>query len=407
MSIGIEVIAEKCLGCGLCVSSCPQDAITLGDGGTAVIGESCNLCGSCIKGCPAEAIVKQGASLETLDYLDTSHLKDCRDVWVIAEISDEKVAECTFELLGEARRLVVGTDHRVAAVLLCADPSGYPQELIRYGADIVYLIQSPLFRHFSDEPYKQAIVRLVHDEMPLVMLLSATAMGRSLAPRIAAALGTGLTADCTELELKPNGLLVQTRPTFGGNLYARLLCPGTSPQMATVRSKVMKPITPNSTRQGTVVEVHFIPDQERILAELVEFIHAQGEKSIEEAEIVVSAGFGCAKPEGLALVEELADVLGGAMGASRKVVDAGLISYERQIGQTGKTVGPKIYIAVGISGAIQHLVGMSSSNTIIAINLDPDAPIFHAADIGIVADAYVFLPKLIEKLKSVKKAECP
>ena len=399
MSAGIEVLRDKCLGCGLCSASCPHGAIEMDEENIAVIGDACNLCGTCISDCPAGAIVKAGASLDNLDHLDTSHLADCRDVWVVTELRSGAVASCTHELLGEARRLTIGTPHKVAAVLLCAEDEGFSGDLIRYGADKVYLLKDPQFAHFSDEPWKEAIVQLVREEKPLVMLLSATAMGRSLAPRIAAKLKTGLTADCTELELKDNGLLIQTRPTFGGNLFAKLLCPGTWPQMSTVRSKVMKPLEPDDIRAGEIIEKHYEIDQSRVLAQLLEFIQATNEASVDEAEIICSAGFGVATDEGLAMVKELSEVLGGAMGASRKVVDAGLISYEHQVGQTGKTVGPKLYIAVGISGAIQHLVGMSSSHTIIAINLDPDAPIFHTADIGVVADAYIFVPKLIAALK--------
>ena len=399
---GIEVLREQCMSCGLCSSICPQGAVSMDGDNIAVIGDACNLCGTCVSECPAQAIVKAGATLDNLAEWDVSHLAQCRDLWVVTELREGKIADCTFELLGEARRLAAGTDHRVAAVLLCEAAGEYPGQLIAGGADIVYCVQDPAFRRFLDQPYKDAIVQLVQEEKPLVLLLSATSMGRSLAPRLAARLHTGLTADCTKLELKPNGLLIQTRPAFGGNLYASLLCPGTWPQMATVRSKVMKPLEPDPARQGRVVEKHCTLDQAAVLANLIEYISKKNEVTVDEAEIVVTAGYGAATEEGLALVKELADVLGGAMGASRKVVDAGLISYERQVGQTGKTVGPKLYIACGVSGAIQHVVGMSSSGTIVAINLDSDAQIFHVADVGIVANLYEFLPKLIAALKERK-----
>lgn len=334
---GIEVLKDKCIGCSLCSKICPQGAIEMKDN-KAEIGDACNLCGTCVAKCPVKAIVKAGATLDNLSEWDVSHLKDCRDVWVVTELRDGQIAGCTYELLGEARRLTVGTEHKVAAVLLCEEAGDYPGQLIAGGADIVYLMQDQVFHRFLDQPYKEAIVSLVKEEKPLALLLSATAMGRSLAPRLAANLRTGLTADCTKLELRDNGLLIQTRPT------------------------------------------------------------------VDDANIVVAAGAGMATEQGIAMVQELAEVLGGAMGVSRKVVDAGLVSYEHQVGQTGKTVGPQLYIACGISGAVQHVVGMSSSRTIIAINLDPDAQIFHVADIGVVADAYEFLPKLIEALKA-RKAE--
>ena len=401
---GIEVKRGQCLSCGLCTTVCPQGAVTLDEEQIAVIGDSCTLCGTCVSECPAQAIAKSGATVETIKDLDVSHLAECRDVWVVTELRDSQIARCTFELLGEARRQVIGTRHRVAAVLLCENAGDYPQQLIAGGADIVYLVQNSIFRHFLDQPYKDVICQMVKEEKPLALLLSATAMGRSLAPRISAKLRTGLTADCTKLELCTNDLMVQTRPAFGGNLYASLLCPYTWPQMSTVRAKVMQPMEPDGSRTGKVIEKHYELDQAALLAQLIDYIAKENEATVDEAEIVVTAGFGAASDKGLALVKELAEVLGGALGSSRKVVDAGLLSYERQVGQTGKTVGPKLYVACGVSGAIQHLVGMSSSKTIVAINLDPDAPIFHSADIGIVADVYEFLPKLISALKA-RRAE--
>ena len=401
---GIEVKRGQCLSCGLCTTVCPQGAVTLDEEQIAVIGDSCTLCGTCVSECPAQAIAKSGATVETIKDLDVSHLAECRDVWVVTELRDSQIARCTFELLGEARRQVIGTRHRVAAVLLCENAGDYPQQLIAGGADIVYLVQNSIFRHFLDQPYKDVICQMVKEEKPLALLLSATAMGRSLAPRISAKLRTGLTADCTKLELCTNDLMVQTRPAFGGNLYASLLCPYTWPQMSTVRAKVMQPMEPDGSRKGKVIEKHYELDQAALLAQLIDYIAKENEATVDEAEIVVTAGFGAASDKGLALVKELAEVLGGALGSSRKVVDAGLLSYERQVGQTGKTVGPKLYVACGVSGAIQHLVGMSSSKTIVAINLDPDAPIFHSTDIGIVADVYEFLPKLISALKA-RRAE--
>ena len=401
---GIEVKRGQCLSCGLCTTVCPHGAVTLDEEQIAVIGDSCTLCGTCVSECPAQAIAKSGATVETIKDLDVSHLAECHDVWVVTELRDSQIARCTFELLGEARRQVIGTRHRVAAVLLCENAGDYPQQLIAGGADIVYLVQNSIFRHFLDQPYKDVICQMVKEEKPLALLLSATAMGRSLAPRISAKLRTGLTADCTKLELCTNDLMVQTRPAFGGNLYASLLCPYTWPQMSTVRAKVMQPMEPDGSRKGKVIEKHYELDQAALLAQLIDYIAKENEATVDEAEIVVTAGFGAASDKGLALVKELAEVLGGALGSSRKVVDAGLLSYERQVGQTGKTVGPKLYVACGVSGAIQHLVGMSSSKTIVAINLDPDAPIFHSADIGIVADVYEFLPKLISALKA-RRAE--
>ncbi|ATW23547.1 electron transfer flavoprotein subunit alpha [Candidatus Formimonas warabiya] len=401
--LGIQILRDKCIGCGICMDACLQNAIELDDENTAVIGAACNMCGSCVPECPSEAIRKSGAGAENLDYLDVSHLAGCRDIWVITELRDGRIASCTMELLGEAHRLVKGTAHSVAAVLLCKEVGLYPSELIAAGADKVYTIQNKMFKQFKDQPYKEAILRLVKEEKPLAILFSATAMGRSLAPRLAAALKTGLSADCTQLELRDNGILIQTRPAFGGNLFASILCPYTWPQMATVRPKVMKPLEPDAKRQGKVIEKNYHLDENAVMTNIIDYIAEISEASVDDAEIVVAAGYGAATEKGLALVSELAKVFGGALGVSRKVVDAGLISYKHQIGQTGKTISPKLYITCGISGAIQHIVGMSSAKKIVAIDLDPNAPIFHMADVGIVADLYEFIPKLITAQNERKK----
>jgi electron transfer flavoprotein alpha subunit len=371
---GIKILRDKCIGCGICIDTCLQNAIELDGENIAVISDACNICGSCVTECPSEAIEKQGAGAGNLDHLDVSHLADCHDIWVITELRDGRIASCTMELLGEAQRLVAGTAHNVAAVLLCEEAGSYTSELIASGADKVYLMQNKIFSHFMDQPYKDAIKSLVEEEKPLAILFSATAMGRSLAPRLAAALKTGLSADCTQLELRENGILIQTRPAFGGNLFASILCPYTWPQMATVRPKVMKPLARDVSRQGEVIERNYNLDEDRVMTKIVDYIAEISEASVDEAEIVVAAGYGAATEEGLSLVTELAKAFGGALGATRKVVDAGLISYEHQIGQTGKTIGPKLYITCGVSGAIQHIVGMSSAKKIVAIDLDPNAP---------------------------------
>jgi electron transfer flavoprotein alpha subunit len=374
------------------------------DGDKAKIDVSCNLCGICIDECPTEAIIKENP-YEKIADIDVSHIKDCRDIWVVTETREGEIAPCTFELLGEARRLVEGTEHNVASVLLCSGKGDYPEQLIASGADTVYLVEDEAFKRFRDAPYKETIVRLVKKHKPLAILFSATAMGRSIAPRIATALHTGLSADCTDLKLYENGILIQTRPAFGGNLFASIICPRTWPQMATVRPKVMQPLEPDKGRKGRIVEDKYAaPDNDSLVIEILDYIEQENAVSVDDAEIVVSAGMGASSEKGLALVRELAHELGGAFGASRKVVDAGLVPYEHQVGQTGKTIAPKLYIACGISGAIQHAVGMNSSKQIVAINIDKDAPIFQFADVGVVADVYDFLPELIEAVKK-RKAE--
>ena len=396
----IHIDQEKCVRCGICVSACPQSAIEVGADGIAKIGISCNFCSACIDKCPSQAISKNMIGINEVSNLDVRHLESCNDFWVIVELRGGDVAGCTFELLGEAHRLTVGTRHKVAAVLLCGDHiDKYARSLIAGGADIVYVVDNENLSHFRDGPFKETILHLVRERRPLALLLSATAMGRSLAPRLAANLHTGLSADCTKLELCENGLLIQTRPAFGGNLFASILCPHTWPQMATVRPKVLRPLEPDPARHGEVVENEYVPCEDQLLTEIIDFITQDSNITVDDADIIVTAGHGASKPEGLQLVSELAAVLKGAVGASRKVVDAGLIGYEHQVGQTGKTVGAKLYIACGVSGAIQHAVGMSSSKKIVAINIDKDAPIFHYADVGVVADLYQFLPKLITAVR--------
>lgn len=399
MSI-INVLEEKCTGCSLCVDVCPVNAITIIDG-KATISNECTLCGVCIDVCPQHALVKPGIS-DDLDHIDVKHLSGCKDIWIVAEVRQEVLADSTLELLGEATRLVKNTNHKVGAILLCDDPKEFPQQLIQYGADKVYLVKHEELGHFRDEPYAHVISELVKEYKPLAMLFGATAFGRSLAPKLAARLHTGLSADCTTLELRENGILIQTRPAFGGNLFASIICPNTYPQIATVRPKVMSALEPDNMRDGIVIEKQYDLKNLRIRTTLLEFIEQVNPIGVDGADIVVAAGHGVGNQKGLALVKELADAYGGALGATRKLVDLGWMPYENQIGQTGKTVGPKLYIACGISGAVQHFVGISASKNIIAINSDPDAGIFRVADYGIVGDLNEIIPLLIAEKDMIR-----
>lgn len=393
----IIVIPEKCTGCEACISSCPYDAIVI-VGRTAFINEYCNLCRACLPVCPEGAIVEieEEVSKKLQDFLEH------KGVWVFAEQRGGKVASVAYELLGVGRRLTDELNTELSAVLFGASESE-AQELIRWGADKVYLSNNPIFKKFNDEPYSELLSSLIKEYRPEIVLAGATPIGRSFIPRVAARLRTGLTADCTSLEIdKETRNLLQIRPAFGGNIMATILCPNNRPQMATVRPRVMKRGEYNKGRTGEIVPVKAdgLSSRTKVIDTIKEISDVT--VNLQEADIIVSGGRGLRDSKGFKLLEELAGLLGGAIGASRAAVDEGWISYSHQIGQTGKTVCPKIYIACGISGAVQHLVGMQSSDIIVAINKNPEAPIFNVATYGIVGDLYEIIPLLIKKIKEVK-----
>jgi electron transfer flavoprotein alpha subunit len=392
--MGIKVITDKCYGCKVCAPSCPFGIIEIIDK-KAVIKDGCNLCGACVTACKFKAIE---ITREVETTIDKSLYKG---VWVFAEQREGKLANVTLELLGEGRKLADELKEPLVAVILGKEIAPLANKLIAHGADKVFLADAPELEHFLEDSYTQVIVDLVQKERPNIFLLGATAIGRSLAPKVAARLGTGLTADCTGLEVDvAEKNLLQTRPAFGGNLMATILCPNHRPQMATVRPKVFKPLAEDSSRTGEIIPVDLSATKWDIRAKVLEVVKETGYAvNLEEANIIVSGGRGLCDPKNFAMVEELAKVLGGAVGASRAAVDAGWIPYAHQVGQTGKTVGPKIYFACGIHGAIQHMAGMSSSDIIIAINKNPDAPIFKIATYGIVGDVREILPMLTKEFQ--------
>jgi electron transfer flavoprotein alpha subunit len=289
----------------------------------------------------------------------------------------------------------------LTAVLLGSNIGEAAKELVVYGADIVYQVDDPALEFFTDETYGNILEDVVREQKPEVVLAGATAIGRSFIPLVATGLATGLTADCTQLAIRPeDGVLLQTRPAFGGNIMATIECPYTRPQMATVRPRVMKAAVPDPDRKGEIIDYH--PDPSRMQSRvkvLRNVLEEQDQVNITEGDIIVAGGRGLDDEKGFKLIRQLADAIGGAVGASRAAVDSQWIAYPHQVGQTGKTVNPKLYIACGISGAIQHVVGMQSSETIVAINKDPHAPIFDVATYGIVGDLFEVVPKLIEKIK--------
>lgn len=399
MSIFLD--KEKCTGCKLCLSSCPYGAIEMVEG-KAQITEACVLCGACVASCPVKAIVLE---IIPKEQVDTSQY---HGVWVVAETHDGHLAGVSLELLGEGRKLAEDLGVPVSLVLLGADVAGLTSVAGEYGADKVYLVEHPVLAQYRTAPFTDVISGLINREKPEIVLFGATPMGRDLASRIAARIQAGLTADCTGLDIDPEErLLRQTRPAFGGNVMATIVCRHARPQMATVRPKVMTKAEPQPGREPEVIPVPVDLDERRIATKILEIIRDESGPSVnlQEADIIVSGGRGLGKPENFALIEELAEALGGAVGASRATVDAGWIPAYHQVGQTGKTVHPKLYVACGISGAVQHLAGMSSSDCIVAINRDPHAPIFGVAHYGIVGDLFEVIPALVKEIKRANNGD--
>jgi len=393
----IEIIESKCVGCTLCVNVCPFAAITMEERLARIDLTLCTLCGACIEACNFEAIEMQQKGGSGGD------LSEYQDVWVFAEQFDGHIESVTYELLGEGRQLADDLGMRLCAVLLGSKIEDKAQDLIARGAEKVYVVDRPELEYFQDEPYSAVLVDLVKEYKPNVFLCGATTVGRSLISRVAVATRTGLTADCTGLAIDPETKnLLQTRPAFGGNIMATILTPDHRPQMATVRHKVFKEAEPDASRTGEVVVREVAAELLKARTKRTKFVpETESTVNIAEADIIVSGGRGMQKPENLALVRELAEVLGGGVGASRAAVDADWIAYSHQVGQTGKTVCPRIYVACGISGQIQHLAGMSSAEIIVAINKDPDAPIFKVATYGIVGDALTIVPMLTAAFRKV------
>ena len=394
--MGIKIIKEKCTGCGLCVRVCPYSAIELIDG-LPVIKENCTYCGECVRACKFGAILLQGPERPR------TKVEGYNGVWVFCEQKGGVLQSIAYELLGEGKKLADKLNTGLSGVLLGDNLQDKANELIWRGADKVYLVSSPCLKEYRPDPYTEVLTDLIRKYKPAIMLAGATSIGRSLIPRVAVKLQTGLTADCTGLDIdKEKELLLQTRPAFGGNIMAVIITPHNRPQMATVRHKVMKEAAVNKGLSGEVIEINpresFLKSKTELLEQIKE---VEKTVNLTEANIIVSGGRGLRGPENFCLLEELALSLGGAVGASRAAVDSGWINYSHQVGQTGKTVCPKIYIACGISGAIQHLIGMQSSDIIIAVNKDPHAPIFKVATHGIVGDLFEIVPLMAKRFKEI------
>jgi electron transfer flavoprotein alpha subunit len=360
----------------------------------AVIGAACTSCGACIEVCPFGAIEKVEDLKKGVD------VTQYHDVWVFAEQREGKLMDVSVELVGEGKKLAKEIGCKLCAILLGDKADGLVSELFEYGADKVYYASAPELATYNTDAYTKVVYQAILKYKPEVVLLGATHIGRDLGPCLAVQCGTGLTADCTKLDIDPvDKKLMQTRPAFGGNLMATILCPNHRPQMSTVRPGVMEKPKKVKGQKGELINLTVAFKENDIRMKVLEVVKGLTEKvSLTDAKVIVSGGRGLGNPEGFKLIKQLADRLGGVVGSSRAAVDAGWIDHAHQVGQTGTTVKPEIYIACGISGAIQHLAGMQTSKIIIAINKNENAPIFEVADYGIVGDLYKVIPAILDVL---------
>ncbi|MFZ2950839.1 MAG: electron transfer flavoprotein subunit alpha [Desulfuromonadaceae bacterium] len=422
-----HVLEGKCIACGArCESSCPINIISMNDAGEPIIAsDKCIGCVKCVKVCPAQAIdmfftpEEQKALDELMNTADgeldeddpeakalVAKLAAYRGVWVFVEQTEGEPARVSWELLGKGRELADAIDVELTAIVFGENVGQLCHETFAYGADKAFLLDDPIFKHYRTEVYLKALCFLINDHKPEIILMGATGLGRDLAGAVATVVGTGLTADCTGLAVDDKRNLMQTRPAFGGNIMATIMCDKYRPQMATVRPHVMTLPERREGANGEIVHINFFCEEKDVLTKVLEVIKDNKGKDhvdVAGAEFIVSGGRGMMSPANFSMLKELADELGGVVGASRSAVDAGWMPHDRQVGQTGKTVRPKIYIACGISGAIQHLVGMQDSDLIIAINRDKEAPIFEVAHYGIVGDLFQVVPELTKGIRELKQ----
>lgn len=395
----IKILLEKCTGCTLCVRVCPFGAIKVENKKAVIDLSKCNLCGACPDTCKFSAILLEKKSAVKKD------LSGYKDVWVFCEQKKGVVQTISYELLGEGKKLAKKLGGKLCAVLLGDKIEGKADELAWRGADKIYIVDAPQLKNYQDDPYTKVLVELIREYKPEALLCGATTIGRSLISRVAITIDAGLTADCTGLDIdEKERLLLQTRPAFGGNIMATIISPNHRPQMSTVRHKVMKEPELDRSHKAELIKKNYSPNILSSRTNIIDIVEELEETvNLTEADIIVSGGRGIAGADNFGMIKELAKVIGGAVGSSRAAVDSGWMPYSHQVGQTGKTVCPKLYIACGISGQIQHLIGMQSSKIIVAINKDPDAPIFKVATYGIVGDVFEIVPALTKEFRKILK----
>ncbi len=423
----VRLIPGKCIACGArCQSICPVNGIEMNEAGEPYIDiPKCIGCVKCVKACPGSALEifytpeelailaemehTAGLADEQVDeeeMLLREKLAAYRGVWVFIEQTEGEPARVSWELLGAGKELAAKLEVPLSAVVIGSNVERLCNEAFAYGADQAYLLDSPVYLHYRTEPYLEALCHLIEKHKPEIVLMGATGMGRDLAGAVATRVGTGLTADCTGLGIDERRNLMQTRPAFGGNIMATIMCDRYRPQMATVRPQVMPMPERRPVADGPIIRSSFRVSENDIFTRVLEIIHdrkGDGAVDITGAEFIVSGGRGLMAKDNFSILQELADELGGVVAGSRSAIDAGWLPAERQVGQTGRTVRPRIYIACGISGAIQHLVGMQDSDTVIAINRDHEAPIFEVATYGIVGDLFQVVPALTEELRNLRQ----
>ena len=399
-----EIVPDKCIGCQLCIGECPVGAVSMENGVAKIDPELCIGCGKCFDVCPAKAVIFEKPKKKRAAGIGVSHpLEEYKGIAVFIEVHEGKGAEVSWELVGKARELAEKLDTRVFGFLPGKGVEPLAKEAIAYGCDTVYLMDNLLLQTYLSKVYGKALVQLCKEVKPEILLLGATPLGRDLASVVATQLQTGLTADCTGLDVdSEERLLLMTRPTFGGNIMATILCRNHRPQMSTVRPRVMRLPKKDFGRTGEIHNLSFTaPDGE--LSQVIDFIPKVAEVDgvdITKAPVLVVVGKGACDARHLPMLEEFARLLDGTIGCSRPVVESGLLPYVRQVGQTGKTVAPKLYIGVAVSGSVQHLAGMQGADKIIAINIDRYAPMVQIADYSIIGDYTKVVPKLIESIEA-------